>query len=185
VNEPHCNKLEDYLDGALPQSKRLAFGEHLAICSACAAAVHEHEQVMYLLRRAVETETGPTGLIQRIEGQWRIRKRRRLLWASGAAASLLVLCLTSWPAWRGALTPRVSRSIADKPITGNSLAFYPSRPDVQATFPPDAHVIAVRPRSHRANVTVVWVYTGAENYRAPTPSRKTPTIHSERSFHEP
>ena len=101
MNDPACDRLDDYLGGWLDGPARTEFEAHLEQCSACRQQAEQQRQLDALLSRAgSHLEDIPPVLIKRIERRLREARQRRLVAsaASGlAAAALLILSVLILP----------------------------------------------------------------------------------------
>jgi anti-sigma factor RsiW len=165
MTDPCCNKLEDYLSGALPRSEGAEFLTHLDECPACRRAVRWQNRLDSELARAVAAlNPVPADLADRVELRIRSLHRRQVRQALARVAAVLfaAVVLGSW-FLRAPRPPMEAPANVATPSSDPSPAV-PSeeRTAVSVTFPQDSSVIALPARTANPHVTILWVYPATE-----------------------
>ncbi len=95
ISNSHPNEdiLEDYAFERLPAEETVRFEEHLLVCEKCQAALEQTEATIELIRTAAASYLSHE--VPRIGV-----RQNRLRWNAGAAAVLLLTCLTALLSWR-------------------------------------------------------------------------------------
>jgi Putative zinc-finger len=149
MNDPLCERLDDYLAHDLAGVGRDEFVAHLAGCAKCRASVDGVESLSSRLRTACERlDPIPAELAANISERIDARRwRRRALAAIALAASIGFMAF--WLS-RDGETPAIGPKAISPPIAS-------AAPPVRVTFP-NKKLIAVPVESESPNVTVLLVY---------------------------
>jgi len=149
MDEPLCQRLDDFLAHDLVGDERQRFVDHLAVCPRCGEAVSEQRQMVGRLRQAVERlEPAPAVLAGHIERRIQTGRRRRF----AVAAIALVASIALFAPWL-----QTDRTAPSPSSSGSGPTLASNTPLVRITFPA-RNVIAVPVESESPNVTVLMVY---------------------------
>jgi anti-sigma factor RsiW len=165
MNDPLCQRLDDYLAHDLVEAERADFVAHLNGCAGCRAAVGEADELSSRLRSACERfDPLPPDLAvivtERIDAA---RWRRRALTAIALAASIGFVAL--WLSRDGSAPDTTPKPISP-PIAS-------AAPPVRVTFPGDK-TLAVPVDFASPNVTVLLVYPNLRSEPIKNPERNEP-----------
>ena len=154
MKREHCARLDDYLDGDLPEIEHLDFEAHLAACDTCRRTVELDRRWGNLLASA--NPIAPPSLTRNIAGAVERGRRLRIARASaliGLAAGL-TLAVVRWNVDR----PRVPVARTDDPPASRPIASAGQRPEVHITIAPESRLLALPLESKNPQVSVVWLY---------------------------
>jgi predicted anti-sigma-YlaC factor YlaD len=165
MNDPLCQRLDDYLAHDLMGAEQDKFVAHLDSCAACRAAVREAEELSSRLRSACERfDPVPPDLAVSITGRIdAMRWRRRALAAIALAASIGFVAF--WLSRDGSVPDTTPKTISP-PIASAAAP-------VRVTFP-DHQTLAVPVESESPNVTVLLVYPNLRTELPENPERNEP-----------
>jgi anti-sigma factor RsiW len=106
---PDITRIQDHLDGLLPESEARAFRTHLERCAACAAEVALYRRVLGDLQHLAIEDPGPALTERILDRVVPSRVRRKWVsivgWAYTAATAVTTFAVISWasrpdtPAW--------------------------------------------------------------------------------------
>ena len=183
-----CQNLDDYLSACLSDDEAARFEAHLAHCPACREETADQRGIDRLLARgAAQRAPTPSSLVDRIEGQIRSLRRRRVIRTALAlsAAAAVVLAVGVWlipqndgtPA--GPTTHAGASSIAEERIkrepdshADRHEAAPPAqlasdgKPRVRVSLADPAEAILVPVETSNPNVSIVWIYPTVRPGRA-------------------
>ena len=97
MSEPHCKRLDDYLDGMLSPSDNRQFEVHVEGCEACRDAVQLEKMIGEAARSATQDTLVPSEVYyhtRRTLRHWQLR--RRIYWSAGGVAVILVGCFFAY-----------------------------------------------------------------------------------------
>jgi anti-sigma factor RsiW len=151
-----CERLDSYLDGALPREDAERFAAHLDCCEACLFAINEQRWIDGLLGDAAALEQPASELAERIVRRAResatLPLRRRLAFVAAAAAVVLAMFFV----WRGEPDARQAAALRSGGGGGEVVA-RSSVPPIAVVFGGDDAII-VPVESDSPDVTIVEVY---------------------------
>jgi anti-sigma factor RsiW len=163
-----CATLDEYLAGDLSAADAAALESHLALCSACRAAVDEQLWIDSLLHspERVLVEPTPIYMLRRLGAAVSHRRRRRGQMVAGTLAAATLVLAISWVTgnW-GGMSNRQALSNRQARIEVPSQAEAPARIE-PAVFTGSDDSIVVPVASTYPNVTVVSVYPIYESNEA-------------------
>jgi anti-sigma factor RsiW len=162
MNDPLCQRLDDYLAHDLLGAERDEFVAHLDGCAKCRAAVREAGELASRLRSACERfDPVPPDLAVSITGRIdAARWRRRALAALALAASISFVAF--WLSRDGS-APDTSPKTISPPIAS-------AAPPVRVSFP-GRKMLTVPVESESPNVTVLLVYPNLRSESLKNPER--------------
>jgi hypothetical protein len=169
MNNPLCNRLDDYLADSLNMSQRIEFEAHLTDCEACRIRLAFQRHIDRLLVRGAEAdEPVPASLIAAIEKRLELRRRRmtRLIWSASAAAAIVLLFTVDY------LRKHPLVRIDTRPIVQDHNDLTNSEDDVgspahmarsretlvRVTLTDPSAAILIPHETEAPNVTVVWIH---------------------------
>ena len=174
MNDPLCQRLDDYLAHDLADEALARFTAHLPDCPECGRAVREHRRLAGLLSEATaRLGPVPAELTERIGCQLRAARRRRF---AAVLASLAAAAAVIWLLGRPApppAGPAPRRAVVKRPPPGPDA---PATARVRVTFGPG--LFAVPEKIDAPNVTFYWVY---QDLRGPASAAGSPISSPERS----
>jgi anti-sigma factor RsiW len=165
MNDPLCQRLDDYLAHDLIGAERDEFVAHLAECVECRSAIRAEEQIADRLRSACKRfDPVPPDLALSVSGRIDARHwRRRALAALVLAASLSYVAF--WLSRDGSI-PGIAPKIISPPIAS-------AASPVRVTFPKNK-MLVVPVESESPNVTVLLVYPTRQTELPENPERNKP-----------
>lgn len=154
MKREHCARLDDYLDGDLPEIERLDFEAHLTMCETCRQAVELDRRWGGLL--AAAGPVAPASLTRNILAV--VERHRRLRLARAVAliglAASLAFAVARWNVDR----PRVPVARTNDPSASQPIASADQRPEVHITIAPESRLLALPLESKNPQVSIVWLY---------------------------
>lgn len=109
MNDPECQRLDDYLDGVMPDACMKSFERHLSVCDACQQAVLFERDLERAARESFEVVAVPPTIA--IHAKSAIRSwqhRRQVAWISGVAAAVVVGALLTYQIDGWSTTPQLA-----------------------------------------------------------------------------
>jgi anti-sigma factor RsiW len=165
MNDPLCQRLDDYLAHDLTGAERDEFVAHLDQCAECRAAVQEADELSSRLRSACERfDLVPSDLEVSITG--RINAAR---WQRPALAAIALAASIGFVAFwlsRDGSAPDTTPKPISPPIAS-------AAPPVRVTFPGDK-TLAVPVDFASPNVTVLLVYPNLRSEPPENPEGSVP-----------
>jgi anti-sigma factor RsiW len=172
MNASRCDQLDDYLAGWLSDADASGFEAHLADCPVCRRQLDQQGQIDRLLAKVTEQlEHVPHGLVDRIESQIRVFKRRRMVQLavgiSAVSAAVLLLLAGVWPTGEHVNAPaepqpgaqkQDEHAVVQRDVGPPAVAATDDEPFVRVGPSDPSAAILVPVVTENPNVTIVWFH---------------------------
>jgi anti-sigma factor RsiW len=170
MNFAECEHLDAYVGGWLSDDRTVAFEAHLNDCAACREEIRRQRRIDRLLREGTrQLEPIPSALVDRIEGQLGVIRRRRAVGAAGgtACAAALLLGVGLWLTTAGYRTsPPLEVAVEKRPSpTADDRQPVPPQqppaevqPSTEIAMVDASTAIVVPLKTSDPNVSIVWIY---------------------------